>query len=129
MLGFLKTFAQDHHLSYKQDKTGNLVILRPGSGGGEHAPAIVIQVCQWGTGNKKIRSDLYWPNRKLKSYRAASQYFSLDGNHLQGLTQNEPGDSNRFPVCITEVHPVKDMPATPTEVGLCTFVFTLAFDL
>ncbi|KAK9818925.1 hypothetical protein WJX74_001245 [Apatococcus lobatus] len=43
VLNFLKNFAKEHQLSYKQDDTGNLVILRPGSGGGESAPTIVIQ--------------------------------------------------------------------------------------
>lgn len=45
VLNFLKAFAKEHQLSSRQDDTGNFVILRPGSGGGEDAPTIVIQVC------------------------------------------------------------------------------------
>ena len=44
MLDYLRKFADQHNLKWKQDKTGNLVITRPGSGGGENAPTVVIQV-------------------------------------------------------------------------------------
>jgi dipeptidase D len=40
----LQQFATQRKLDYKQDSTGNMVIKRPGSGGGEAAPTVVIQV-------------------------------------------------------------------------------------
>lgn len=43
MVEWLKAFADDRKLSYSQDKAGNLVIRRAGSGGGEKAPVVVIQ--------------------------------------------------------------------------------------
>jgi di/tripeptidase len=40
---FLEQFAQEHGLVTKSDAAGNMVICRPGSGGGEHAPPVVMQ--------------------------------------------------------------------------------------
>jgi hypothetical protein len=45
VIDWLKAFAKNHNLTWKQDDFGNLVIFRPGSGGGEKAPAVIIQVC------------------------------------------------------------------------------------
>ena len=44
MIAYLIDFATKRQLAYKQDSTGNMVIKRPGSGGGEDAPVVVIQV-------------------------------------------------------------------------------------
>ena len=44
VIAYLQDFATNRHLQYKQDATGNMVIKRPGSGGGESAPTVVIQV-------------------------------------------------------------------------------------
>ncbi|KAF5837088.1 hypothetical protein DUNSADRAFT_4869 [Dunaliella salina] len=43
VLSWLKDCAKARNLETKQDKVGNLVIRRPGSGGGEQAPTVVIQ--------------------------------------------------------------------------------------
>jgi len=43
ILKTLKSFAKERNLETREDSTGNIVILRPGSGGGENAPIIVIQ--------------------------------------------------------------------------------------
>ncbi|EFN51344.1 hypothetical protein CHLNCDRAFT_59267 [Chlorella variabilis] len=43
VLEWLKRFATDRGLDWKQDKVGNIVIYRPGSGGGEKAPPVIIQ--------------------------------------------------------------------------------------
>ena len=44
VLKWLKAFADERGLAWQQDAVGNLVIKRTGSGGGENAPAVVIQV-------------------------------------------------------------------------------------
>jgi dipeptidase D len=44
VLAWLKAFAEERKLAYQQDAEGNLVIKRPGSGGGNNAPPIIIQV-------------------------------------------------------------------------------------
>ena len=46
VLKWLKAFADERGLAWQQDTVGNLVIKRTGSGGGESAPAVVIQACQ-----------------------------------------------------------------------------------
>lgn len=46
VLKWLKTFADERGLAWQQDAVGNMVIKRTGSGGGEGAPAVVIQACQ-----------------------------------------------------------------------------------
>ena len=46
VLRWLKAFADERSLAWQQDAVGNLVIKRTGSGGGETAPAVVIQACQ-----------------------------------------------------------------------------------
>ena len=43
ILDSLKTFARQRNLEFREDAAGNLVILRPGSGGGEKAPPVVLQ--------------------------------------------------------------------------------------
>ncbi|PNH05069.1 Cytosol non-specific dipeptidase, partial [Tetrabaena socialis] len=43
VLTYLKDFAAARQLAWKQDAVGNLVIKRPGSGGGEDAPAVIVQ--------------------------------------------------------------------------------------
>ncbi len=44
VLQWVKDFAEQRGLKWRQDDVGNLVVLRPGSGGGEAAPPVVIQV-------------------------------------------------------------------------------------
>ena len=43
ILQYLKNFANKRNLEMREDSTGNIVILRPGSNVGEKAPIIVIQ--------------------------------------------------------------------------------------
>ncbi|CAK0786449.1 hypothetical protein CVIRNUC_009662 [Coccomyxa viridis] len=43
VLKWLKSFAEERGLAWQQDTVGNLVIKRTGTGGGEEAPAVVIQ--------------------------------------------------------------------------------------
>ena len=43
VIEWLKGFAADRKLECIQDGVGNLVIRRPGSGGGENAPPVIIQ--------------------------------------------------------------------------------------
>ena len=43
ILEYLREFADKRDLKTRKDTTGNIVILRPGSGGGENAPIIIIQ--------------------------------------------------------------------------------------
>ena len=43
ILQYLKNFANERSLEMREDSTGNIVIMRPGSNGGENAPIIVIQ--------------------------------------------------------------------------------------
>jgi len=43
ILDYLKKFAIERKFEMREDKTGNIVVLRPGSGGGENAPTVIIQ--------------------------------------------------------------------------------------
>ena len=43
ILQYLKKFANERNLEMREDSTGNIVVIRPGSNGGENAPVIVIQ--------------------------------------------------------------------------------------
>ena len=43
MRDFLKKFADAKGLDWEEDKIGNLLVRRPGSGGGELAPTVVVQ--------------------------------------------------------------------------------------
>ena len=43
VLSWLQSFAEERSLEWQQDSTGNMVIRRPGSAGGERAGAVVIQ--------------------------------------------------------------------------------------
>jgi hypothetical protein len=43
VLTFLKEFAEARGLKWQQDGIGNICIHRPGSGGGEGAPSVIIQ--------------------------------------------------------------------------------------
>ena len=43
ILQYLRNFAEERNLNMREDSTGNIVILRPGSGGGENAPTVIIQ--------------------------------------------------------------------------------------
>ena len=43
ILKFLKNFADERNLETREDDTGNIVIVRSGSGGGEKSPTIIIQ--------------------------------------------------------------------------------------
>lgn len=44
VIAYLTDFASQRQLDFRQDSTGNMVIRRPGSGGGESALTVVIQV-------------------------------------------------------------------------------------
>lgn len=43
VLDWLRRVAEERGLEWQQDAVGNMVIRRPGSGGGEHAPTVVLQ--------------------------------------------------------------------------------------
>lgn len=43
VLDWLKRFADERGLEWQQDAVGNIVIRRPGSGGGEAAPPVIVQ--------------------------------------------------------------------------------------
>ena len=43
ILLYLKDFASERNLEMREDSTGNIVVIRSGSNGGEGAPTIVIQ--------------------------------------------------------------------------------------
>jgi len=43
VLDYIKGFADEHGLTWKQDNVGNLVVFHPGSGGGQQAPPVVVQ--------------------------------------------------------------------------------------
>jgi len=76
ILQSLKKFANDRNYETREDSTGNIVILRPGGGGGESAPTIVIQshvdmVCEKNRNSKhdfmKDPLDLYIEDGWLKA--------------------------------------------------------------
>ncbi|KAL0048560.1 hypothetical protein WJX82_005889 [Trebouxia sp. C0006] len=67
VIAYLQQFATQRKLDYKQDSTGNMVIKRPGSGGGEAAPTVVIQghidmVCEK---NNDVQHDFHKDPLKL----------------------------------------------------------------
>lgn len=41
--GYLRHFAASRNLRHQEDAAGNIVIVRPGSGGGEGAHPVIIQ--------------------------------------------------------------------------------------
>ena len=43
ILAYLRKFATERNLKMREDETGNIVVLRPGSGGGEKASTVIIQ--------------------------------------------------------------------------------------
>ena len=43
VLDYIKAFAEERNLEWKQDAVGNLVVFYPGSGTGKDAPAVVLQ--------------------------------------------------------------------------------------
>ena len=43
VLDYIRSVAKSNGLSYKEDKVGNLCVFRPGSGGGEDSPPVIIQ--------------------------------------------------------------------------------------
>lgn len=43
ILAFIKSFADDHSLKYKQDEVGNIVVCKPASKGYESHPTVVLQ--------------------------------------------------------------------------------------
>lgn len=43
ILDYLKRFAKEHNLAYRQDETGNIVIEKPASVGHENAPKVILQ--------------------------------------------------------------------------------------
>lgn len=67
VIEYLQQFATQRKLDHKQDSTGNMVIKRPGSGGGEAAPTVVIQghidmVCEK---NNDVQHDFHKDPLKL----------------------------------------------------------------
>lgn len=44
VLEWLRSFAAERNLRWKQDQEGNMVIFRPGSNGGEDARPVIVQV-------------------------------------------------------------------------------------
>ncbi|KAL3141936.1 hypothetical protein ABBQ32_004586 [Trebouxia sp. C0010 RCD-2024] len=70
VIAYLQDFATKRKLEYKQDSVGNMVIKRPGSGGGESAPTVVIQghidmVCEK---NNDVQHDFYKDPLKLMKH-------------------------------------------------------------
>ena len=68
ILAYLKKFATERKLEMREDETGNIVVLRPGSGEGKNAPTVIIQshvdmVCE-----KNRNSEHDFMNDPLKLY-------------------------------------------------------------
>lgn len=81
ILAFLKKWAEDRCLEYREDTAGNLVLLRPGSSGGESAPPVVLQghvdmVCEK---NRDTDHDFSKDPLKLK---IEDDYLLADGTTL-----------------------------------------------
>jgi di/tripeptidase len=75
---FLKRFAEKRGLAAGQDAAGNMVIFRPGSGGGKYAPPVVIQghidmVSLWNTENTVRRLAHIKPAIQCKARTLASE--------------------------------------------------------
>jgi len=43
VLAYIKAFAEERNLKWKQDSVGNLVVFHPGCGVGKSAPAVILQ--------------------------------------------------------------------------------------
>lgn len=43
VLAYIKSFAEERNLKWKQDSIGNLVVFHPGCGVGKSAPAVILQ--------------------------------------------------------------------------------------
>ena len=43
VLQYIKAFADQHQLAWKQDNVGNLVVFHPGCGTGQQAPPVILQ--------------------------------------------------------------------------------------
>ena len=81
ILEYLKEFANKRELEMREDDTGNIVILRPGSGGGGNAQSIIIQshvdmVCE-----KNRDSNHDFMNDPLKLY-IEEGWLKADGTTL-----------------------------------------------
>ena len=63
ILEYLKNFANERSFEMREDSTGNIVVLRPGSGGGENAPIVIIQshvdmVCEKNRDSERLHSSI-----------------------------------------------------------------------
>ena len=43
VMQYLRDFAKKRNLKTREDETGNIVIVRPGTGGGEKSPTVIVQ--------------------------------------------------------------------------------------
>ncbi len=80
-LEFLKSFAKERNLEFREDEAGNIVILRPGSGGGENAPPVVLQghvdmVCEK---NSDVEHDF---SKDPLTLKIEDDYLMADGTTL-----------------------------------------------
>lgn len=86
---WLRDFAAQRNLEFKQDKIGNVVITRPGSGGGENAPYVLLQghidmVCEKNTETVhdfekdplKLKIDGEWLKAEGTTLGSVSQKFT-----------------------------------------------------
>jgi len=74
-------FAKRHNLEYREDEVGNLLVKRPGSGGGERAPIVALQghvdmVCEK---NRDVELDFTFDGLTLKR---EGDYLMADGTTL-----------------------------------------------
>ncbi|PSC67193.1 aminoacyl-histidine dipeptidase [Micractinium conductrix] len=111
VLDWLKEFAEERDLQWKQDAVGNIVIYRPGSAGGEKAAPVIVQghvdmVCEK---NAEVAHDFMADPIKLVR---KDDWITADGTTL--------GSDNGIGVCAALA--LLDLPATETLPPLeCLF--------
>ncbi|CEM07815.1 unnamed protein product [Vitrella brassicaformis CCMP3155] len=82
ILQFLKSYAEKHKLTFVQDKAGNVVIRRAGSGGGENAPTVVIQGHVDMVTEKNADRDHDFFNDPIKLVKSSDDWLGADGTTL-----------------------------------------------
>lgn len=120
VLAWLKKFAESHNLEWVQDGVGNIVIRRPGSGGGEDALPVIIQghvdiVCE-----KNADTVHDFMNDPIRLVREDDDWITADGTTL--------GADNGIGVCTalavlqlpstTKLPPIEALFTVDEETGL-----------
>ena len=82
MIAYLETFAKEHHLEYKVDETGNVLIKKAATPGYENKPVTILQSHMDMVCDKLVDVDFNFHTDPIQTYIEDGEWLTAKGTTL-----------------------------------------------